>query len=145
MGFSLTKTLQLLGYPHDYMETPSYHPGAPSERYAELVVCGAKVTGICSHQKWRFFINGKLQDPTVEVRSYHISGHFLEVYPTIDLKHRPRIYGIGIGTSILCGDCGVITAGFTVDDGLHGQSRIKSGWWFGTFFIFPDIGNNHPN
>ena len=21
----------------------------------------------------------------------------------------------------------------------------KSGWWFGTFFIFPYIGNNHPN
>ena len=20
-----------------------------------------------------------------------------------------------------------------------------SGWWFGTFFIFPYIGNNHPN
>ena len=24
-------------------------------------------------------------------------------------------------------------------------SRIYSGWWFGTFFIFPYIGNNHPN
>ena len=23
--------------------------------------------------------------------------------------------------------------------------HIKSGWWFGTFFIFPYIGNNHPN
>ena len=22
---------------------------------------------------------------------------------------------------------------------------ILSGWWFGTFFIFPYIGNNHPN
>ena len=20
-----------------------------------------------------------------------------------------------------------------------------SGWWFGTFFIFPYVGNNHPN
>ena len=20
-----------------------------------------------------------------------------------------------------------------------------SGWWFGTFFIFPYLGNNHPN
>jgi hypothetical protein len=20
-----------------------------------------------------------------------------------------------------------------------------TGWWFGTFFIFPYIGNNHPN
>ena len=26
----------------------------------------------------------------------------------------------------------------------HVRSRV-SGWWFGTFFIFPDIGNNHPN
>ena len=25
----------------------------------------------------------------------------------------------------------------------HGQ--IYAGWWFGTFFIFPYIGNNHPN
>ena len=25
------------------------------------------------------------------------------------------------------------------------SSRILSGWWFGTFFIFPYIGNNHPN
>jgi hypothetical protein len=23
--------------------------------------------------------------------------------------------------------------------------RYSTGWWFGTFFIFPDIGNNHPN
>ena len=22
---------------------------------------------------------------------------------------------------------------------------MKTGWWFGTFFIFPYIGNNHPN
>jgi hypothetical protein len=21
----------------------------------------------------------------------------------------------------------------------------RTGWWFGTFFIFPYIGNNHPN
>jgi len=23
--------------------------------------------------------------------------------------------------------------------------RIIAGWWFGTFFIFPKFGNNHPN
>jgi len=23
--------------------------------------------------------------------------------------------------------------------------NIMAGWWFGTFFIFPYIGNNHPN
>ena len=36
----------------------------------------------------------------------------------------------------------------------HGSARVPeksgpfwrvSGWWFGTFFIFPYIGNNHPN
>jgi hypothetical protein len=27
--------------------------------------------------------------------------------------------------------------------GLH--VKIWTGWWFGTFFIFPYIGNNHPN
>ena len=25
------------------------------------------------------------------------------------------------------------------------RDQKKSGWWFGTFFIFPYIGNNHPN
>ena len=25
------------------------------------------------------------------------------------------------------------------------KNAIMSGWWFGTFFIFPYIGNNHPN
>ena len=25
------------------------------------------------------------------------------------------------------------------------KMSIKTGWWFGTFFIFPYIGNNHPN
>ena len=24
-------------------------------------------------------------------------------------------------------------------------SQLSTGWWFGTFFIFPYIGNNHPN
>ena len=23
--------------------------------------------------------------------------------------------------------------------------QLLPGWWFGTFFIFPFIGNNHPN
>ena len=23
--------------------------------------------------------------------------------------------------------------------------KSMTGWWFGTFFIFPYIGNNHPN
>ena len=28
----------------------------------------------------------------------------------------------------------------------HKQTKLRiSGWWFGTFFIFPYIGNNHPN
>jgi hypothetical protein len=25
------------------------------------------------------------------------------------------------------------------------MDRKKTGWWFGTFLIFPNIGNNHPN
>ena len=28
---------------------------------------------------------------------------------------------------------------------LHSPIRIFSSWWFGTFFIVPYIGNNHPN
>ena len=27
----------------------------------------------------------------------------------------------------------------------HDDASMISGWWFGTFFIFPYIGNNHPN
>ena len=27
----------------------------------------------------------------------------------------------------------------------HQHLSTLSGWWFGTFFIFPYIGNNHPN
>ena len=28
---------------------------------------------------------------------------------------------------------------------LLALSLSTTGWWFGTFFIFPYIGNNHPN
>ena len=27
----------------------------------------------------------------------------------------------------------------------YGNLHIETGWWFGTFFFFPYIGNNHPN
>ena len=31
-------------------------------------------------------------------------------------------------------------------NGMEGRIYIQiTGWWFGTFFIFPYIGNNHPN
>ena len=29
--------------------------------------------------------------------------------------------------------------------GISHSDVTKSGWWFGTFYIFPYIGNNHPN
>ena len=29
--------------------------------------------------------------------------------------------------------------------GSIGDDHNLSGWWFGTFFVFPYIGNNHPN
>ena len=39
-----------------------------------------------------------------------------------------------------------------MDDPFHLATEIPGhvcqnipGWWFGTFFIFPYIGNNHPN
>ena len=28
---------------------------------------------------------------------------------------------------------------------MCGRFTLEAGWWFGTFFIFPYIGNNHPN
>ena len=31
------------------------------------------------------------------------------------------------------------------DTGSGKMESINTGWWFGTFFIFPCIGNNHPN
>ena len=30
---------------------------------------------------------------------------------------------------------------FMISSGI----KLPTGWWFGTFFIFPYIGNNHPN
>ena len=32
-----------------------------------------------------------------------------------------------------------------MDKFLNGWNKNIAGWWFGTFFIFPYIGNNHPN
>ena len=29
--------------------------------------------------------------------------------------------------------------------GMSNKTKSTSGWWFGTFFIVPYIGNNHPN
>ena len=39
------------------------------------------------------------------------------------------------------------TGAATVHGNFDGDFRaqIVTGWWFGTFFIFPYIGNNHPN
>ena len=35
---------------------------------------------------------------------------------------------------------------FNSFDGLWlGDYHILPGWWFGTFFAFPYIGNSHPN
>ena len=30
-------------------------------------------------------------------------------------------------------------------DDTHTSRSVTTGWWFGTFYIFPYIGNNHPN
>ena len=42
---------------------------------------------------------------------------------------------------------GVSPEDLTVEDGdlEMGHRNPMTGWWFGTFFIFPSIGNNHPN
>jgi hypothetical protein len=34
---------------------------------------------------------------------------------------------------------------FLVLNGEMIHEYYETGWWFGTFFIFPYIGNNHPN
>ena len=57
-----------------------------------------------------------------------------------------------------CGDLTVKEADFMgYSWHIHGDKRyiiytdnywyiyIYTGWWFGTFFIFPYIGNNNPN
>jgi hypothetical protein len=49
-----------------------------------------------------------------------------------------------IGTAILCGDPDLETCGNHLDF-FSAACNILSGWWFGTFFIFPYIGNNDPN
>ena len=41
---------------------------------------------------------------------------------------------------------GMMIIGFRDLFGFRGDFMgTMSGWWFGTFFIFPYIGNNHPN
>ena len=32
-----------------------------------------------------------------------------------------------------------------VDLGIEEVSKVMAGWWFRTFFVFPYIGNHHPN
>ena len=38
-----------------------------------------------------------------------------------------------------------LTWDFPEVNGFHHVSSKKPGWWFGTLFIYPYIGNNHPN
>jgi hypothetical protein len=43
---------------------------------------------------------------------------------------------VGVGHTILL-------VNYTYPD--YCSARNDSGWWFGTFFGFPNIGNNNPN
>ena len=41
---------------------------------------------------------------------------------------------------------GMVTGWFSIGfTSLPHHGITITGWWFGTFFIFPYIGNNHPN
>ena len=68
----------------------------------------------------------------------------------------PIIQGFGmvVADRELCGRCGSTSVGgWTQEElSLGGITLLReiptvtfTGWWFGTFFIFPYIGNNHPN
>ena len=37
------------------------------------------------------------------------------------------------------------SAGFSHGTRVESKPKKTAGWWFGPFFIFPYIGNNHPN
>jgi len=39
----------------------------------------------------------------------------------------------------------VIEKNWRMDRMEYNTLWLFTGWWFGTFFIFPYIGNNHPN
>ena len=43
------------------------------------------------------------------------------------------------------GDASIGVAQVTGSGTATDRSRIEPGGWFGTVFIFPYIGNNHPN
>ena len=63
------------------------------------------------------------------------------------LKHQARHWDLapkmaGDGSKESFAD---VESMFHSDWALETAARTKSGWWFGTFFIFPYIGNNHPN
>jgi hypothetical protein len=42
-------------------------------------------------------------------------------------------------------DAGLVWPKSKWSDFEQGPSKRLTDWWFGTFFIFPYIGNNHPN
>ena len=57
----------------------------------------------------------------------------------------PRVSPEGIVRNQICP---IPHCDLAAPDGFfHGffRHRISAGWWFGTFFIVPFIGNNHPN
>ena len=62
------------------------------------------------------------------------------------VKHLPAHAGLEKGITMVVFDRG----GFRYEGRVkartsHFVEKTIAGWWFGTFFIFPYIGNNHPN
>ena len=57
-----------------------------THRYAQIRI-DMQIHGYID--QWEF------QDPKMEVRQYHISGHMLGIFAYTGLKNRPNIYGIG--------------------------------------------------
>ena len=60
--------------------------------------------------------------------------------PTNKLWFNPQLH-----QSNFCGVFCRLDSPVLVESRNFFDSKFDSGWWFGTMFIFPYIGNNHPN
>ena len=55
-----------------------------------------------------------------------------------------RVITVYVGMGQVIETEGVVMCNYSYKWLKH-ESERKTGWWFGTFFIFPKIWNNHPN
>ena len=86
--------------------------------------------------------NGKQQTKAKNVKKHGINiskiGWRTFLWGVVINLNRDLAYGIDTKPRVMN-----MATGNTLQYSI--QALYITGWWFGTFFIFPYIGNNHPN